>query len=65
MMKPLMEEIVIRSIVRGMLFMTKLSSDGQLVYSTFIGGSGEEIARAIHLLPNDEVVFGVTGGKMR
>jgi hypothetical protein len=46
----------------GDAFMTKLSSNGQLVYSTFIGGSGEEIARAIHLLPNDEVVFAADTG---
>lgn len=42
----------------GDAFITRLSSDGQLVYSTYIGGSDEEIARAIHLLPNNDIVFG-------
>lgn len=39
-------------------FITKLSSDGsRLIYSTYLGGSGQDIGRAIHLHPTGEVVI--------
>ncbi len=42
-------------------FVLKLATTGdRLVYSTFIGGSDNEVARAIHLFPSGEVV--VAGG---
>jgi len=40
-------------------FVTKVSANGdRLEYSTFIGGSSNDNCRAIHLLPNDEVIVG-------
>lgn len=41
-------------------FVAKLTTEGQLVYSTYIGGSGDDNARAIHLLPSGKVI--VAGG---
>ena len=41
-------------------FVAKLSPDGQLVYSTYIGGNGDENGRAIHLMPSGKLV--VAGG---
>ncbi len=41
-------------------FVVKLSPDGDLLYSTYIGGSGDENGRAIHLLPSGKVI--VAGG---
>lgn len=41
-------------------FVAKLSADGDLIYSTYIGGSGDDNARAIHLLPSGAVI--VAGG---
>ncbi len=41
-------------------FILKLSPEGKLVYSTYIGGNGDENGRAIHLLPSGKVV--VAGG---
>jgi len=42
-------------------FVTKLSRNGDsLVYSTYIGGNGNDIARGIHLFPSGDVV--VSGG---
>ena len=39
-------------------FVAKLSADGKLLYSTYIGGSGDENGRAIHLLPSGKLVVG-------
>jgi hypothetical protein len=40
-------------------FVAKLSANGdQLLYSTYIGGSGNENGRAIHLLPSGELLVG-------
>lgn len=45
-------------------FVLKLATTGDsLVYSTFIGGSDNEVARAIHLFPSGEVV--VAGGNSK
>jgi hypothetical protein len=41
-------------------FVIKLSPEGKLVYSTYIGGNGDENGRAIHLLPSGKVI--VAGG---
>jgi len=42
-------------------FIAKLSSDGsRLIYSTYLGGSGQDIGRAIHLHPTGEVVIAAT-----
>jgi hypothetical protein len=41
-------------------FVAKLTTDGQLVYSTYIGGNGDDVARAIHLFPSGKVA--VAGG---
>ena len=41
-------------------FVAKLSAGGDLIYSTYIGGSGDDNARAIHLLPAGKVI--VAGG---
>ncbi len=39
-------------------FITKLSADGsRLIYSTYLGGSGQDIGRGIHLHPTGEVVI--------
>lgn len=39
-------------------FVAKFSPEGQLVYSTYIGGNGDEIGRAIHLLPSGKLIVG-------
>jgi hypothetical protein len=39
-------------------FVLKLSSDGKLIYSTYIGGSGDDNGRAIHLLPSGKLIVG-------
>lgn len=39
-------------------FIVKFTSDGKLVYSTYIGGDGDENGRAIHLLPSGELIVG-------
>jgi hypothetical protein len=39
-------------------FVLKLSTDGKLVYSTYIGGSGDDNGRAIHLLPSGKLIVG-------
>jgi hypothetical protein len=41
-------------------FVAKLSTDGQLLYSTYIGGNGDDVARAVHLLPSGKLI--VAGG---
>jgi hypothetical protein len=41
-------------------FVVKLSSEGELIYSTYIGGSGDDNGRAIHLLPSGKLI--VAGG---
>lgn len=41
-------------------FVAKLSPEGQLVYSTYLGGNGDENGRAIHLLPSGRLI--VAGG---
>ncbi len=39
-------------------FITKLSADGShLLYSTYLGGRGQDIGRGIHLLPTGELVI--------
>jgi len=39
-------------------FVTRISADGSsLIYSTYLGGSGQDIGRAIHLHPSGEVVI--------
>jgi len=44
-------------------FVTKLSPDGDIIYSTYIGGSGDDIGRAIHLLEDGRLLVG--GGNTR
>ena len=39
-------------------FVVKLSPDGELVYSTYIGGDGDDNGRAIHLLPSGKLIVG-------
>jgi len=40
-------------------FVVRLSAGGDnLIYSTYIGGSGNDIGRGIHLLPTNEVIIG-------
>jgi hypothetical protein len=39
-------------------FVVKLSPEGKLIYSTYIGGNGDEVARAIHLLPSGKLIVG-------
>jgi len=39
-------------------FVTKLSTDGYIIYSTYIGGNGDENGRAIHLLPSGKLIVG-------
>ena len=39
-------------------FVVKLSTDGKVIYSTYIGGSGDDNGRAIHLLPSGKLVVG-------
>lgn len=39
-------------------FVTKLSPDGRIVYSTYIGGNGDDNGRAIHLLPSGKLIIG-------
>ena len=40
-------------------FVTKLTTDGDdLVYSTYLGGNGNDNGRAIHLLPTGELLVG-------
>jgi len=41
-------------------FVVKLSPDGDLLYSTYIGGNGDDNGRAIHLLPSGKLI--VAGG---
>jgi hypothetical protein len=44
-------------------YLLKLSADGsKVLFSTYIGGSGNENGRAIHLLPSSEVVVGGGNG---
>lgn len=39
-------------------FVTRISADGSsLIYSTYLGGSGQDIGRAIHLHPSGELVI--------
>jgi hypothetical protein len=39
-------------------FVTKLTVDGRLAYSTYIGGNGDDNGRAFHLLPSGKVIVG-------
>ena len=39
-------------------FVVKLSPDGDLLYSTYIGGNGDDNGRAIHLLPSGKLIVG-------
>ncbi len=39
-------------------FVLKLSTDGKLIYSTYIGGNGDDNGRAIHLLPDGRLIVG-------
>jgi len=39
-------------------FVLKLSTDGKLIYSTYIGGNGDDNGRAIHLLPSGKLIVG-------
>ena len=39
-------------------FVVKLSPNGELVYSTYIGGNGDDNGRAIHLLPSGKLIVG-------
>ncbi len=39
-------------------FVTKFSADGEVAWSTYLGGEGDENVRAIHLLPNGQVIVG-------
>ena len=39
-------------------FVIKLSPNGKLIYSTYIGGSGDDGGRAIHLLPSGKLIVG-------
>lgn len=39
-------------------FVLKLSTEGKLIYSTYIGGSGDDVGRAIHLLPSGKLIVG-------
>jgi len=39
-------------------FVAKFSPQGRLVYSTYIGGRGDENGRAIHLLPSGKLIVG-------
>ena len=42
----------------GDAFVVKLSSTGEVIYSTYIGGNGDENGRAIHLLPSGKLIVG-------
>jgi hypothetical protein len=42
-------------------FVVKLSTEGKLIYSTYIGGSGDDAGRAIHLLPSGKLIVGSGG----
>lgn len=39
-------------------FVAKLSADGELIYSTYIGGNGDDNGRAIHLMPDGRLIVG-------
>jgi hypothetical protein len=39
-------------------FVLKLSTEGKLIYSTYIGGNGDDHGRAIHLLPSGKLIVG-------
>ncbi len=39
-------------------FVMKLSTDGEIMYSTYIGGNGDDNGRAIHLLPSGKLLVG-------
>jgi hypothetical protein len=41
-------------------FVIKLTTDGKLVYSTYIGGNGDDVVRAIHLFPSGKLA--IAGG---